>query len=236
MQVKGSEACPVRVHDQCMTSEVLGSLRCDCKGQLDQALASIQEIGQGMDDRILHITLKSTKLSRISISPPIISNFSAHDPGMVIYLPQEGRGIGLANKIAAYALQETGVDTVDANRQLGLPDDARVYGAVAQILKDLSVSSIKLMTNNPRKIEHLSNLGINIVERMSCASPSLSSWSKSYVKAKINRMGHMLSESDFCQEVLEPDVDEKAKDEKGRYSERCSRKCAKHSDARLVIS
>lgn len=101
----------VRVHDACFTSEVLGSLKCDCREQLQLALDYIQG------------------------SPP----------GMVIYLQQEGRGIGLANKIAAYALQEKGLDTVDANRALGLPDDCREYSAVRHILEELGVKSIRLM-------------------------------------------------------------------------------------------
>jgi GTP cyclohydrolase II len=116
--IEGRADVPVRVHDACFTSEVLGSLKCDCKQQLQLAMEYIQE-----------------------------------NDGMVIYLQQEGRGIGLANKIAAYALQDTkGLDTVDANRALGLPDDVREYTAVANILDDLDVRSIRLMTNNPRKV------------------------------------------------------------------------------------
>ena len=114
---------PVRVHDQCMTSEVFGSLRCDCKAQLNYALNEIKEKGAGV----------------------------------VVYLPQEGRGIGIANKIAAYHLQEHGVDTVDANRKLGLPDDARTYESARHSVT--SQGSIRrLMTNNP-KLKHLSKLG-----------------------------------------------------------------------------
>ena len=103
----------VRVHDACFTSEVLGSLKCDCREQLHHALEYIH----------------------------------AAPPGMVIYLQQEGRGIGLANKIAAYALQEKGLDTVDANRALGLPDDCREYTAVRHILQDLGIKSIRLMVS-----------------------------------------------------------------------------------------
>eukprot|EP01023_Acetabularia_acetabulum_P047765 TRINITY_DN5038_c0_g2_i2.p1 TRINITY_DN5038_c0_g2~~TRINITY_DN5038_c0_g2_i2.p1 ORF type:complete len:296 (+),score=21.52 TRINITY_DN5038_c0_g2_i2:118-1005(+) len=122
----------VRVHDACFTSEVLGSMKCDCAQQLELALNMIQ------DD----------------------------PPGMLIYLQQEGRGIGLANKIAAYKLQEEGLDTVDANRALGLPDDCREYTSVVNILKDLNIQSIKLMTNNPRKIDQLKSMGINVVDRI----------------------------------------------------------------------
>ncbi|CAD7697075.1 unnamed protein product, partial [Ostreobium quekettii] len=132
--VQDKENIPVRVHDACFTSEVLGSMKCDCAQQLQLALEYIQKI----------------------------------PPGVVIYLQQEGRGIGLANKIAAYALQEEGLDTVDANRALGLPDDCREYSSVANILRDLRIKSIRLMTNNPRKISMLEDLGICITGRIPC--------------------------------------------------------------------
>ena len=145
-----------RVHDQCQTSEVFGSLKCDCKEQLDLALERIQTEG-----------------------------------GMLIYLPQEGRGIGLANKVAAYAAQEMGLDTVDANRSLGLPDDAREYDAVKDILADLGVASLRLMTNNPRKVAELTKLGIKVEERVPIITPPNSEFSRMYVKAKQERMAHM---------------------------------------------
>jgi GTP cyclohydrolase II len=154
--VEGTADVLCRVHDQCQTSEVFGSLRCDCKEQLDTALARIQKEG-----------------------------------GIVLYLPQEGRGIGLANKVAAYAAQELGLDTVDANRHLGLPDDAREYYAVRDILNDLKIASIKLMTNNPRKINELTSLGIKVVERVPIVTPPNSDFSLAYVKAKKERMFHM---------------------------------------------
>lgn len=149
---------PVRVHDQCATSEVFRSLRCDCKEQLDSALAYIQSIGRGM----------------------------------VIYLQQEGRGIGLVNKIAAYSIQELGIDTVDANRILGLPDDCRRYNAVKDILEDLCIESICLMTNNPRKIEQLTKLGIKITNCQPCIVEPNSSYSASYIRTKAERMGHLI--------------------------------------------
>ena len=121
-QVEGRSDVPVRVHDQCATSEVFGSLKCDCKDQLDAAKMLIRDNPDG---------------------------------GIIFYLPQEGRGIGLSNKIAAYALQEKGHDTVDSNRLLGLPDDAREYSCVPTILDHLKISSIALITNNPRKIRML---------------------------------------------------------------------------------
>jgi GTP cyclohydrolase II len=154
--VEGSSDVLCRVHDQCQTSEVFGSLRCDCKEQLDFALAKIQK-----------------------------------ESGMVLYLPQEGRGIGLANKVAAYAAQELGFDTVDANRHLGLPDDAREYDAVRDILNDLRISSIKLMTNNPRKINEMTALGITVTARVPIVTPPNSDFSLAYVKAKKERMFHM---------------------------------------------
>lgn len=151
---------PVRVHDQCATSETFGSLRCDCKEQLDSALSYIQSINNGM----------------------------------VIYLHQEGRGIGLTNKIAAYSIQELGIDTVDANRILGLPDDCRRYEVVKDILDDLGVESICLMTNNPRKIDQLIDLGIKIVNCQSCVVEPNSPYSLQYVLTKAKRMGHIIPE------------------------------------------
>ena len=148
---------PVRVHDACFTSEVLGSVKCDCKEQLDYAIAYIQQ-----------------------------------NSGIVIYMHQEGRGIGLANKIAAYQLQENGIDTVDANRKLHLPDDAREYHDAAKILDDIGIQSIQLLTNNPRKIERLSELGINIRRRIPIEIPASPS-SSLYLETKRKRMGHLLS-------------------------------------------
>jgi GTP cyclohydrolase II len=155
--VSGLSSVPVRVHDECFTSEVLGSLKCDCREQLDYALRYIRD----------------------------------NAPGVVIYLRQEGRGIGLANKIAAYALQEQGHDTVDANRLLGLPDDARRYEAAADILADLGVRSIRLMTNNPRKIEKLTELGVSIEGRIPVRVEG-NPHSAGYLAAKAQRMGHEL--------------------------------------------
>lgn len=154
--VAGLRDVPVRVHDECLTSEVLGSLKCDCREQLDLSLRYIRD----------------------------------NASGVVIYLRQEGRGIGLANKIAAYALQEQGHDTVDANRLLGLPDDARRYDAAAAILRDLGVESIQLMTNNPRKIEKLEALGVQITARIPILiAPT--PHSAGYLSAKSDRMGHL---------------------------------------------
>eukprot|EP00887_Chlorella_sp_A99_P001171 scaffold14.g1171.t1 len=158
---EGCADVPVRVHDACFTSEVLGSLKCDCREQLQLALDYIQH--------------------------------NQARPGMVIYLQQEGRGIGLANKIAAYALQEKGLDTVDANRALGLPDDCREYSAVRFILAELGIKSIKLMTNNPRKMNELSQRGIAITGRIPCLVQA-QAYNASYLSAKERRMAHLLSD------------------------------------------
>jgi len=155
--VFGKERVSVRLHSECLTSEVLGSLKCDCKEQLDHALEYIAEEGAGV----------------------------------VLYLRQEGRGVGLANKIRAYALQSLGVDTVDANRQLGLPDDTRRYDGAAAMLAHLGVRSVRLMTNNPDKVAGLRALGVEVVERL----PVLirpNTHSRGYLEAKRTRMNHSL--------------------------------------------
>jgi len=155
--VEGRAEVPVRVHDACFTSEVLGSMKCDCAEQLNLALDYIRDNG----------------------------------PGIVVYLQQEGRGIGLANKIAAYSKQEGGLDTVDANRALGFPDDCREYTAVANMVKDLQLESIKLMTNNPRKLAKLAELGVEVAGRIPCLIDS-NEVNDGYLKAKASRMDHLL--------------------------------------------
>ena len=159
-EVEGREDVPVRVHDACFTSEVLGSMKCDCKQQLEMAMDYIKENG----------------------------------PGIVCYLQQEGRGIGLANKIAAYAVQEEGVDTVDANRRLGLPGDTREYTAVKNMLRGLDVRSVQLMTNNPRKIRELERGGVKITGRIACVVKA-NLFNKGYLAAKERRMSHVLDQS-----------------------------------------
>ena len=157
--VEGTKDVVCRVHDQCATSEVFGSLKCDCKQQLDYALEFIQK----------------------------------RKSGILFYLPQEGRGIGIANKIAAYSLQESGLDTVDANRHLGLPDDAREYSSVRDILEDLKIPSVKILTNNPRKIACLEALDVKVTGRIPCICTPNSEHSRKYVHAKAQRMGHMIN-------------------------------------------
>ena len=148
----------LRVHSQCLTSEVLGSLRCDCKSQLDLALERIAAEGRGL----------------------------------VIYEHQEGRGIGLMAKLQAYALQDGGLDTIDANLALGVAADCRDYGLPAAILHAIGVTKVRLLSNNPQKSRALTDAGIHVVARMSCeAAPN--PHSLAYLRTKRERMGHMLS-------------------------------------------
>jgi GTP cyclohydrolase II len=155
--VRNREDVLVRIHSECITSEVFGSLKCDCKEQLDAALAAIGRAGLGA----------------------------------VLYLRQEGRGIGLANKIRAYALQAHGHDTVDANRLLGLPDDARRYDVARDMLQHLGVTSVRLLTNNPAKVRALRQLGIPVVGRVPIVvAPT--QHSAGYLEAKRVRMQHDL--------------------------------------------
>ncbi len=148
----------VRVHSECMTSEVFGSLKCDCKDQLDDAMRAIRREGRGV----------------------------------LLYLRQEGRAIGLANKIRAYALQERGADTVDANRALGLPDDARSYDAAAAMLVHLGVRGVRLLTNNPAKVDALRSAGIEVRERVPTVV-STQILCRSYLETKRVRMNHVFS-------------------------------------------
>ncbi len=174
--VSGGSGILLRAHDQCMTSEVLGSLKCDCADQLDMALKTIQENGQGV----------------------------------VLYLPQEGRGIGLANKIAAYQLQECGLDTVEANRRLGLPDDLRRYDAAAAIIRELEIESIQLMTNNPRKVRHLVEHGVTIDQRLPVHAKT-NPHSEDYVATKAARMGHAMDSRSMAEMLASPGSDEDEK-------------------------
>jgi GTP cyclohydrolase II len=148
---------PIRVHSECITSEVFGSLKCDCKQQLDHALAEIVRRGVGA----------------------------------VFYLRQEGRGIGLANKIRAYELQAKGADTVDANRMLGLPDDARKYDVVRDMIDHLGIESVRIMTNNPAKVDGLRALGVEVVGRIPVVVP-LNELAAEYVDTKRRRMSHQV--------------------------------------------
>ena len=155
--IRGAVALPIRMHSECMTSEVFGSLKCDCKEQLDAAFAEVARRGRGA----------------------------------ILYLRQEGRGIGLANKIRAYGLQEQGADTVDANRMLGLPDDAREYHAAAHMLEHFDVQSVQVMTNNPAKVDALRALGVEVTGRLPVVvAPN--PFSAGYLETKRARMAHEL--------------------------------------------
>jgi GTP cyclohydrolase II len=155
--VRGAEAVPVRLHSECFTGDLMGSLRCDCRDQLEAALTYIGE----------------------------------RERGAVLYLRQEGRGIGLANKIRAYALQQAGLDTVEANHALGFPDDLREYDVAAQMLEELGISSVILLTNNPKKIEGLTSRGIHVAGRHPLrADPN--PHNESYLTVKRLKSGHLL--------------------------------------------
>ena len=155
--VKGKEGVTVRIHSECFTGDILGSLRCDCGSQLKTAMRRIDRLGEGV----------------------------------ILYLRQEGRGIGLLNKLRAYNLQEEGMDTLDANLHLGFGADMRDYAVAAQMLKALGVKSIKLLTNNPLKINGLEEYGIPVVEREEIEIEH-NKVNKIYLKTKKERMGHLL--------------------------------------------
>jgi GTP cyclohydrolase II len=157
--VWGTDAVPVRLHSECMTGDVLGSVRCDCRDQLERALTYMGE----------------------------------QPRGIVLYLRQEGRGIGLTNKIRAYALQqELGLDTVDANLALGFRDDERDYGIAVAILRTLGVRSVRLLTNNPDKANQLASLGMPVVERVPHAIEP-GPHNRAYLETKARRSGHLLN-------------------------------------------
>jgi GTP cyclohydrolase II len=156
-EIEGKSGVLARVHSECMTSEVFGSLKCDCKEQLDTAMSEVARRGAGV----------------------------------ILYLRQEGRGIGLGNKIRAYDLQSRGHDTVDANRLLGLPDDARRYDVARDMLEWLGVKSVRLMTNNPEKVKGLRALGVSVIGRVPVVvAPN--PFSAGYLEAKRLRMAHEL--------------------------------------------
>jgi GTP cyclohydrolase II len=148
----------VRIHSECLTGEVLGSLKCDCREQIELALKRIQEIGHGV----------------------------------LVYLRQEGRGIGLGNKIRAYALQDAGADTIQANHQLGFATDLREFDVAAAMLKDLGVREIRLHTNNPNKIQAMEEHGIAIVARVP-AFGAVNPHNRRYLETKHRALGHELA-------------------------------------------
>ncbi|WP_164019725.1 GTP cyclohydrolase II [Pyxidicoccus trucidator] len=155
--VQGMEGVPVRIHSECLTSEVFGSLKCDCRQQLDRSLDFITQGGLGV----------------------------------VLYLRQEGRGIGLGNKIKAYALQAKGLDTYEANRQLGFADDLRTYDIAAEMVRSLDVRSVDLITNNPLKIAGMVEEGVPVRRRI----PSRTTHNPhnvDYLRTKRERTGHLI--------------------------------------------
>jgi GTP cyclohydrolase II len=155
--VIGAENVPVRLHSECLTGDVVGSLRCDCRDQLEAAL---------------------TEIGRM-------------ERGMVLYLRQEGRGIGLINKIRAYSLQDEGLDTVEANLALGFRDDERDYAVAAHMLMSLKIRSVQLMTNNPTKIDQLTQYGIDVTGRIPHIMPP-NEHNRFYLETKAAKSGHMI--------------------------------------------
>jgi len=156
-EIIDGEDIPVRLHSECLTGDVIGSLRCDCRDQLEAAL---KKIG-GMDK------------------------------GIVLYLRQEGRGIGLTNKIRAYSLQDKGLDTVEANLALGFRDDERDYAVAAHMLHALQVQSVHLMTNNPNKIAQLEKYGVTVSQRLPHILPT-NEHNRFYLETKAAKSGHMI--------------------------------------------
>ena len=156
-EVRNLRRVPVRIHSECLTGDVLGSLRCDCRDQMQAALETLGQMPHGV----------------------------------LLYMRQEGRGIGLTNKIRAYALQDHGHDTVDANHLLGFGDDERDYTVAADMLKALGVRSVELLTNNPRKLRGLREAGMPVVGRLPLVMPA-NRFNASYLLTKQERSGHLL--------------------------------------------
>jgi len=156
--VFGVESVSTRIHSECLTGDVMGSLRCDCRKQLELGLRQIASL----------------------------------PCGVVLYLRQEGRGIGLANKIRAYKLQEEGLDTVDANLALGFRDDERDYGVAVAMLRTLGVRSVRLMTNNPDTVAQLRRYGLPVTERLAHAIPPGVA-NRRYLETKVTRSGHIMN-------------------------------------------
>jgi len=172
----------VRMHSECLTGDALGSLRCDCRMQLQAALKMIESYGSGV----------------------------------VVYLRQEGRGIGLINKLKAYSLQDLGLDTVEANERLGFPADLRNYGVGAQILNDLGVKKIRLITNNPRKIAGLKGYGLEVVDRLPLLIEA-TDYNSGYLATKAQKLGHLLLQTYLVTVAIE------WKDESASVQERYER-------------
>ena len=160
-EMSGDKPVLVRIHSECLTGDALGSVRCDCGSQLQEAMRQIAECGRGA----------------------------------ILYLRQEGRGIGLLNKIKAYHLQDQGADTVEANEQLGFGADMRDYSGCLPMLQHLQINKVKLLTNNPRKVKALEELGIDVVERLPLRTGSNPHNAK-YLATKAGKLGHLFDHSD----------------------------------------
>jgi GTP cyclohydrolase II len=156
-RAKARPAPLVRIHSQCLTGDVFGSLRCDCRAQLEMSLERIAEEGRGL----------------------------------LIYEAQEGRGIGLINKLRAYQLQDAGADTVEANEQLGFDADLRTYRVAVAVLKHFGLERVRLLSNNPEKIQALEDGGVKVDERVPCEVAPTSS-TRAYLRTKKKKLGHML--------------------------------------------
>jgi 3,4-dihydroxy 2-butanone 4-phosphate synthase/GTP cyclohydrolase II len=157
-EIRPERAVLVRVHSECLTGDIFGSMRCDCGDQLRRAMQKIEREGEGV----------------------------------LLYIRQEGRGIGLVNKLKAYALQDQGLDTVEANEALGFKPDLRNYGIGAQVLVDLGVRKMRLMTNNPKKMVGLQGYGLSVVEQVSIEIPP-TDFDRCYLECKKLKMGHLLN-------------------------------------------
>ena len=156
-EIDPTEPVLIRLHSECFTGDLLGSLRCDCGVQLRGAIAEIAKRGSGV----------------------------------LLYLAQEGRGIGLVNKLRAYELQDDGFDTIDANEQLGFDADERIYAPAATMLSRMGIKRVRLMTNNPQKISQLERYGIEVAERVAHSFPA-NGHNENYLRTKAERAGHML--------------------------------------------
>ena len=155
--LRTDKATLVRIHSQCLTGDVFGSIKCDCGRQLRTAMEQIEQEGCGV----------------------------------IVYQQQEGRGIGIINKIRAYALQDNGADTIEANEKLGFPVDLRCYEQCAEIVRDLGLNRVRLMSNNPEKVHALEEMGLKVVERVSLVIPPTDA-ARNYLRTKKERMGHLL--------------------------------------------
>ncbi len=156
-EIISKTAVLTRLHSECLTGDALGSLRCDCRDQLEESMRTL----------------------------------GAEECGLLLYLRQEGRGIGLTNKIRAYALQDAGLDTVEANQALGFRDDERDYAIAAHMIHSLSVGSVRLMTNNPRKVDGLTQHGVQVAGRVPLVMAP-NSYNRFYLETKASRSGHYI--------------------------------------------